>query len=904
MNSFDALQSISKYLSRFSEQVTILNSNSEFSINIHAENLILKLLNCIFESELKNQNHSSSGIYKAIDLLALEQRLSVQVTSEKNTKKVKETIQKFFEANLHEKADVLYVYIITSKQESYDNDSIKKLLEQNNKEYGTNLSLHIWDKRDLYNKLYYESKIDKLLEVQTILKQEFDKIEEKESLTPYFKKLKNYIHEPILNDEKGLTLHEIYIEPSFSIFRNAVHTDKYTTSNLGSIFFNVDDRYKIHEFCDDLFAKRNPLDLKFTSNVLVILGYPGQGKSSFCKRLLNNYLFNKKNQSKAIYYFQLRHIRDVRDFIFNPIGLLYNDACEQTETTLNKFDFNKSMLVLDGLDELYMRDNLKTEDIDRLCIELLRCSEKYPEMQIVLTSRYGYIDLEKFQKEKIIICNLGMMTEYSQCQWIEIYKKFHPECKLSKSKIKEINSEPKNQYLKELIAQPLLLNMIASLNDEIEMSSNRAAIYSQLFTELIDRKYSKDGQLEVLNNIRKEDLRELIRAIAFSIFVTGEEYISKQDLLKIVDVQEYLKDLSSNSLKDSIKGIMMSFYFKEALNEQVTDNYAIEFLHKSLKEYMTAEYIYEKLHELLTEKTNRDRFVLDTPEKLSSVINEILGKVFLSNEIIGYLEEIIENDQLKDTNLLRDRMALALGYLFNKDFLVNYNSTINESPINKANVTFNNFWTYLSLLGPSRNYLINQEYRDSFSYLISCFQNLESSLHTLDFSWQDISGVQFMFQIIYGCKFDNTVINDVAFTQIRVHASSIQNCELNETFFDDVSFNNSKISNVIFKDCYFQGLSLFQCELINCQFINCQFHQLEIDRIADDESMTSFLSNINFVNCESDQMSKDSIEEFFINTENIILYQDSQQSTTSHEVMEINDIVNLNNSDYKKIIFI
>lgn len=42
---FELLHNISKYLSRFSEQVKILNSNSEFSINIHAENALIFIFN-------------------------------------------------------------------------------------------------------------------------------------------------------------------------------------------------------------------------------------------------------------------------------------------------------------------------------------------------------------------------------------------------------------------------------------------------------------------------------------------------------------------------------------------------------------------------------------------------------------------------------------------------------------------------------------------------------------------------------------------------------------------------------------------------------------------------------------------------------------------------------------------
>ena len=45
MNQEYKLYRISQLLSRFREQAKILNSNGEFSINIHAENILINLLN-------------------------------------------------------------------------------------------------------------------------------------------------------------------------------------------------------------------------------------------------------------------------------------------------------------------------------------------------------------------------------------------------------------------------------------------------------------------------------------------------------------------------------------------------------------------------------------------------------------------------------------------------------------------------------------------------------------------------------------------------------------------------------------------------------------------------------------------------------------------------------------------
>lgn len=54
MNQEIMMERIAMLLSRFSESINILNANGEFSINVHAENALLKLLNVIFDCNFEN----------------------------------------------------------------------------------------------------------------------------------------------------------------------------------------------------------------------------------------------------------------------------------------------------------------------------------------------------------------------------------------------------------------------------------------------------------------------------------------------------------------------------------------------------------------------------------------------------------------------------------------------------------------------------------------------------------------------------------------------------------------------------------------------------------------------------------------------------------------------------------
>lgn len=112
MNQQKLLFRISQLLSRFTEQVKILNSNGEFSINIHAENILINILNIIYDCNLKNINYEEGKTYPSIDLRDYDKRLAIQVTSTSNLDKIKNTLSGFISNNLYKKFDTLYVYIM------------------------------------------------------------------------------------------------------------------------------------------------------------------------------------------------------------------------------------------------------------------------------------------------------------------------------------------------------------------------------------------------------------------------------------------------------------------------------------------------------------------------------------------------------------------------------------------------------------------------------------------------------------------------------------------------------------------------------------------------------------------------------------------------------------------------
>lgn len=115
MNREIYLKDISKNLSRLSTEVSILNAINLYDINIIAEDFFPGLLNLIYGFELKNVNHLEKNA-PAIDLIDVKNRITVQVTSDNNSKKIKYTIDEFNKNRVYESCDRLIVLILTEKK--------------------------------------------------------------------------------------------------------------------------------------------------------------------------------------------------------------------------------------------------------------------------------------------------------------------------------------------------------------------------------------------------------------------------------------------------------------------------------------------------------------------------------------------------------------------------------------------------------------------------------------------------------------------------------------------------------------------------------------------------------------------------------------------------------------------
>lgn len=173
MNREIYLKDISENLAILSTEVSNLNAINFYDTNIVAEDFFSGLLNLIYGYELKNANHLEKNA-PAIDLIDLENRVAVQVTSNNDSEKIKHTIDEFNKNKVYQLCDRLIIMILTKKKKystNFDTNGmfifektrdifdvedllkdIKKLSTERIKEISRYLSEEFRDKYDIVKK--------------------------------------------------------------------------------------------------------------------------------------------------------------------------------------------------------------------------------------------------------------------------------------------------------------------------------------------------------------------------------------------------------------------------------------------------------------------------------------------------------------------------------------------------------------------------------------------------------------------------------------------------------------------------------------------------------------------------------------------------------------------------------
>ncbi len=174
MNRQECVDKITTCAARFVAEVKGFNAAGHYSVNIHAENFLIPVLNSVFNLKLENVNYTERKNYPAIDLVDLSNRVAFQITSTPDLTKIKSTLETFFEKKLDGAIDTLYIYILTEKQQSYSDAKVKKIVPTG---FVFDIDSHVIDINDLLVRINGISSTPALMQLTKLFQQEFSDIQ-------------------------------------------------------------------------------------------------------------------------------------------------------------------------------------------------------------------------------------------------------------------------------------------------------------------------------------------------------------------------------------------------------------------------------------------------------------------------------------------------------------------------------------------------------------------------------------------------------------------------------------------------------------------------------------------------------------------------------------------------------
>lgn len=322
---------------------------------------------------------------------------------------------------------------------------------------------------------------------------------------------------------------------------------------------------------DDEPQTINQIEKIPTKENVVIQGTVGQGKSIFLRYLCSQEL---RKGIKIPVFFELRKIRrntTLKQHLFEVLDIWGFDIDEDL------FDFfantGKFVLLLDGFDEI------EPSLVSNLISELEIFSEKYPNLQIVITSRPdGGIEKSIWFK----VFELAPLTEQDH---EGVLNKLINNQDQACSVLNALSDS--STQIKELLTTPLMMTLLVFVyKAEQKIPEQFSDFYENLFQTLLMRHdKSKPGFVRVKNcPVNERKLQELFEAFCF---------LASQKSLTTMKF-DMIHDLTDRALNNTKIDCDASDFIKDISKIAclvVEEGLDFHFIHKSVREYHAASFI-------------------------------------------------------------------------------------------------------------------------------------------------------------------------------------------------------------------------------------------------------------------------------------------------------------------------
>ena len=627
----------------------------------------------------------------------------------------------------------------------------------------------------------------------------------------YESRLNNLVFKPVLGETK-LPLHYIYIKPSFMIYEEgqkaaSVQKDGFVKAQPSLLDYLIQ---KIVHQKDQLGHQQKRL--------VFLLGQPGQGKTSFCYQLMHH-LLQEPDFNQNLYFVKFRNIPNnwVKDLIEKPFEIIARYLKEEQDLEVNwsPFNYEPLVLVLDGLDELYMSQGLTTDDLKKLYTILLEKLRNRPQWHIVLTSRYNYLQVRALQSQCTVVLKLASLSLEQQEIWLGRYLAKDLNTTLTIERLRHIHKQV--PHIKELIEQPILLHFIALANLDLSQKANRSTLYQQLFAVLLDRNWDEQKQLPKFQTLQQADYKPLFRhwiqTIAFEIYKGNGTYITREAMLDL-PITKDIKTLihTHEEQQEALKDLLVAFYFQNVRNRNASRSeplavrpHAIEFLHQSLQEYLTIEYILRDLKKKLLDDNGHPKLNLP-PKSILGFFHGWFAQKGLSVELCELLVEQVAQLPPLHRSAIRNILKENLDYCLRHQFLFKYTVKQPTPPIQQMAHTFEAYWNILVRADPKQNATL---------FHVNSKQQVFCTLLKLPYRYKNL----------FLC---DLVLNEADLNHANLEGANLEHIKLRKAQLNRVNLSSAQLKKAYLREADLSEANLKEANLEAADLIKANLTQADL----------------------------------------------------------------------------
>ncbi len=399
--------------------------------------------------------------------------------------------------------------------------------------------------------------------------------------------------------------------------------------------------------------------------MLLILGQPGIGKSTFITWIVANLVEKKED----IYVYQFAS--DLGQIDWQGENILQS-IFETLNLKADKLE-NK-VLIIDGFDEIHASSDRKR--ILNQIYYKLKGMNYLKQFSLIITCRKNYI--HELQRVECHYITLQTWDEEQIRSFCATYGN------ISKNPVPQdsINNILNN---KEILGIPLILYMVLALNISIKENNSLVDIYDQIFSldgGIYDRCINNlsYGEEHRISRIKKQ-IHQVSQKIAFWMFENeADKAVITKD--KYEEICDSLLNETSNKNENIKRDVLISNYFEPIKHCEGIGTDELQFVHRSIYEYFVAVYFFESLHNL------------QAKEESAGKLGELLKYGQLSNQILEFIKYKFHGFKKYNlTEVIREAFNIML-----KEGMTYYIGVPCKNAIQRESNIFSNILEILGLL--------------------------------------------------------------------------------------------------------------------------------------------------------------------------------------------------------------